>query len=102
MALTPETFKYNDNPVDIKKQQEKVSQGKQNKIMCAAFHNAKVIIEHELGLNNIHSCVILLMKSLNKTPLFGWKKKEMIITIVLMLLDDFGVPHEISVITVDF
>jgi hypothetical protein len=94
--MEPQITQTDDTDLDI------VIITKHNKIIHKIYMKMNTLIKSTYGLLHEHNIALILtrvMRELNKESLYGFEKKNIAISIMVLLLDSLGTPDMVSKMT---
>ena len=74
---------------------------KQDKIVHQIYVKAKCKALNELTLENFHMVLTFVMRQVGKKIKYGFTKKKLVITIMLLLLGEIGIPELVAMYAVE-
>jgi hypothetical protein len=78
----------------MEREKKEISIGKQDKTRYEIFMKAKIKYGNIIEESNFHSCVVFVMRELNKSSVkYGFSKKSLCEEILVLLLQEIGCPE---------
>ena len=82
-----------ENEVDNENHLNEIPPAKREKILHAIYMKAKLFTRNEIDFSNIYDTIVLVMREINKSDIkSGITKKRLALSLIMLLLGDFGVP----------
>jgi hypothetical protein len=80
--------------MQVEKEKKEILLGKQDKIRYSVYMKCKVKFNNFVDDSNWHSCIVFVMREINKSGVkYGFTKKTLAVEILTLLLSDIGCPE---------